>query len=365
MTLLIFVLVFGGIVFVHELGHFLAARLFKIEVEEFGFGLPPKVMTLFTWQRTEFTLNALPLGGFVRPKGENDPNVLDGLASASPWKRLVVLFAGPFMNLLTAVVVIALLIGQAGVPVDGPVTITSVDPGSPAHWAMFEPGDVLVSINGQEILQSAAASRFILQNKGTPLEFVVLRDGQEITLRATPGKTRNPNQGALGIGLQGTTRPATLGEMVVGGVAQTIGQSIAILSLPVLLVQGLVTPEEARPIGLKGIYDIFGQAVTRDTETRLEAQQAAQSGETAPPPSNWVLSLIAMLSISLGVFNLLPIPALDGGRILFTLPEIFLRRRIPYQLENVVNGVALILLIGLMLVVNLMDFINPINFNLR
>jgi regulator of sigma E protease len=87
-------------IFVHELGHFIAARWAKIEVEEFGFGLPSyKLATLFKWQGTEFTIHALPLGGFIRPKGENDPNVPGGLASASPWKRLVVLFAGPLMNL--------------------------------------------------------------------------------------------------------------------------------------------------------------------------------------------------------------------------------------------------------------------------
>ena len=105
-TLIIFILALGGMIFVHELGHFIAARWAGIEVEEFGFGLPSyKLATLFTWQGTEFTLHALPLGGFVRPKGENDPNVPGGLAAANPWKRLVVLFAGPFMNLITAVIV--------------------------------------------------------------------------------------------------------------------------------------------------------------------------------------------------------------------------------------------------------------------
>ncbi|MDO8754716.1 MAG: site-2 protease family protein, partial [Anaerolineales bacterium] len=105
-TLIIFLFALGGMIFVHELGHFIAARWAGIEVEEFGFGLPSyKLATLFTWQGTAFTLHALPLGGFIRPKGENDPNVPGGLASANPWKRLMVLFAGPLMNLITAVVV--------------------------------------------------------------------------------------------------------------------------------------------------------------------------------------------------------------------------------------------------------------------
>src|SRR5687767_6161854 len=94
LTLLVFILAFGGMVIIHEFGHFIVARLCKIEVEEFGIGLPtPGALTLFTWQGTRFTLNWLPLGGFVRPKGENDPTVPGGLAAANPWARLAVLFA--------------------------------------------------------------------------------------------------------------------------------------------------------------------------------------------------------------------------------------------------------------------------------
>jgi regulator of sigma E protease len=111
---LIFFLAFAGMILLHELGHFLAARFFGIEVEEFGFGLPPKMFSLFHWKETEFTLNWLPIGGFVRPKGENDPNVPGGLAAANPWKRLGVLFAGPVMNLLTGLIVFIFLVRVDG-----------------------------------------------------------------------------------------------------------------------------------------------------------------------------------------------------------------------------------------------------------
>ena len=110
---LVFILAFGGMVLIHEFGHFIVARLCKIEVEEFGIGLPtPGALTLFTWQGTRFTLNWLPLGGFVRPKGENDPNIPGGLAAASPWKRLAVMFAGPFMNLFTAVLIYSIIFSR-------------------------------------------------------------------------------------------------------------------------------------------------------------------------------------------------------------------------------------------------------------
>lgn len=367
MTLLIVILVFGGMVFLHEFGHFMAARLFKIEVEEFGFGFPPKVLTLFKWQGTEFTLNALPIGGFVRPKGENDPNIPDGLAAANPWKRLGVLFAGPFMNLLTAVVVTSILIAQTGVSVEGKVLISNVSDASPAQQAGILADDVLMAVNGKPVTTLDEARGLILAGVDTPIDFTIERAGQQINITATPLSSRPKEQGALGVGLGYPRRPATIGEIVSGGFAYTGVQAAGILYIPVGLIQGVIAPGEARLIGLKGIYDIFSQAIQRDIETRQPEVVSPTSGASPQPagePSNYILSLVAMLSVSLAVFNLLPIPALDGGRIVFTLPEIIFRRRIPYKLENVINGVAMLLLIMLMVVINALDFINPANIQL-
>jgi len=368
MTFLIVVIVFGGMVFIHEFGHFLAARFFKIEVEEFGFGFPPKVATLFKWQGTEFTLNALPIGGFVRPKGENDPNVLDGLAAANPWKRLGVLFAGPFMNLLTAVVVTAIIIAQTGVGVEGKVLIENVSESSPAQQAGIQTNDVLLAVNGTPVTTLDQARSLIKAGIDTPVEFTMERAGSQVKMTATPLSSRPADQGALGVGLAYPRRPATASEIIGGGFAYTGAQAASILYIPIGLAQGVIAPGEARLIGLKGIYDIFSQAVQRDFQTRQPvAADPSNSGQVpaaASEPTNYILSLVAMLSVSLAVFNLLPIPALDGGRILFTLPEILLRRRIPYKLENVINGVAMLLLIGLMVVINALDFINPSNIKL-
>ncbi len=367
MTLIIVVLVFGGMVFLHEFGHFMAARLCGIEVEEFGFGFPPKVLTLFKWKGTEFTLNALPIGGFVRPKGENDPNVLDGLAAANPWKRLVVLFAGPMMNLLTAIVVTSILIAQSGVGVEGKVLIENVSDASPAQQAGLKANDILLAVNGKSVTTLEEARDLIRAGIDTPVEFNLERNGAQITLSATPLSSRPKEQGALGVGLALPRRAASIGEIVSGGFIYTGAQAAGILYIPVGLIQGVIAPGEARLIGLKGIYDIFSQAVARDVQTRQPAViDPSQSSQPAPAsePTNYILSLVAMLSVSLAVFNLLPIPALDGGRILFTLPEILFRRRIPYKLENVINGVAMLLLIALMVVINAMDFINPSNIKL-
>ena len=110
LSAVIFVGVFAAVVLIHEFGHFVAARLLKVDVEEFGIGLPPRALKLFRWKGTDFTLNWLPLGGFVRPKGENDPNVVGGLAAASPWVRLGVTAAGPLANLLLGAIFSAIII---------------------------------------------------------------------------------------------------------------------------------------------------------------------------------------------------------------------------------------------------------------
>jgi regulator of sigma E protease len=351
----VFLLALGGMIFVHEFGHFVAARLFKIEVEEFGLGLPSyRLATLFKWQGTEFTIHALPLGGFVRPKGENDPNVPGGLAAASPWKRLAVLFSGPFMNLLTAILVFSLLIGLQGVPVSGPIRIDTITPGSPAEQAGLLAGDMIVAINGKPIADVDQAITIIQANLDQSVGIEIKRGSERMLLNATPFSSRTQQEGALGVGLMSNTRPAKIGEIVTGGLTITALQAAAIVYLPVAIIQGIIAPADARVIGFKGIFDMFNVAVREDVQSRQGA-----AGSASQRPTNWTLNLIGLLSISLGVMNLLPIPALDGGRMLFTLPEIVIRRRIPPEMENVINGLAMMLLIALLLFVNLMDFINP------
>jgi regulator of sigma E protease len=357
-TLIVFLLALGGMIFVHELGHFIAARWAGIEVEEFGLGLPSyKIATLFKWQGTEFTIHALLLGGFIRPKGENDPNVPGGLASANPWKRLVVLFAGPLMNLITAIVVFSFLISFEGVPMPGSIAINSVSANSPAEQAGMQADDILLAINGQSVTEVSAAIAIVKANLDQPVEMLVDRNGEKVTISATPLSTRKASEGALGVGLGYPTRPATFIESVSGGFMVTGIQAATIVYLPIALIQGAIAPADARFIGFKGIFDMFDVAVEEDVSSRQEV--AAAPAGAAPQPTNWTWNLIGILSISLGVMNLLPIPALDGGRILFTLPEILFRKRIPAQWENTVNGVAMLLLIGLMLFVNVMDFVNP------
>jgi regulator of sigma E protease len=241
--------------------------------------------------------------------------------------------------------------------VPGSIKIDTVAENSPAN-RRIQSGDVLLAINGVSVTEVQPAIDIIRENLDQPVELLIERNGEQITIIATPLSSRRARtEGALGVGLGYPTRPATFVESVGGGFAITGIQAATIIYLPIALIQGAIAPEEARFIGFKGIFDLFDMAVEEDVSSRQEAASAPSAG--ASRPTNWTLNLIGVLSISLGVINLFPIPALDGGRILFTLPEILFRKRIPHEWENMVNGIAMLLLISLMLFVNVMDFVNP------
>lgn len=362
---LIFIAVFAGVVFIHEFGHFIVARLLKVEVEEFGFGLPPRILTLFHWKGTQFTLNWLPIGGFVRPKGENDPNVAGGLAAASPWTRLAVLFAGPSMNLLLGVAVFSLLFYQIGVPDYTKVQIAEVMANSPAEQAGIQINDIILTANGVAINDPTQLHDIIYANLDKPIQFSLRRGNQTVTVIATPSSKRPQSQGALGISMgPAMVQSGSMIDSLKYGSLAVYEQTRLLILLPAQMIRGQISPQDSRFVGLKGIYDLFGQAVSRDVQSR----EPATSSPSAPPaqqtPTFFTLQLIGILTISLGVLNLFPFPALDGGRIFFVLPELILRRRVPSQFENMVNAIGMALLLAFMVYVNVMDFVNPAIVNL-
>jgi regulator of sigma E protease len=459
-TLLIFILVFAVLVIAHEWGHFFAARLGHVEVDEFGLGLPPRFLTLwrnkgtitinntrisiprnfalpFDWytgvrknviatydptdegpvlrtiqlaeqeERKDvfadavnnlasvrvapsskgagrgkgapgsielqgvvndmhpgmaYTLNVLPIGGFVRPRGENDPSVAGGLAAANPWIRLGVLLAGPGMNIMLGILIFTIMFMSAGVPDLSTVRVMDVMASSPAQAAGFEVGDILVSINGERVDSSDDLKSLVRSHLDEPIEVVVLRDGARETITVTPSSARTEEEGAMGVGLENPTQEATFLTALSFGFRITGLYIHEIVTLPARLMRNEVASESARFIGLKGMYDFMNQAIERDTQSRApNPPPPSQPGSPAAQgPTNYTLALIATLSLSLGIFNLLPIPALDGGRIMFLLPELIFRRRVPPRIENAVHAAGMIGLLILMLVINVMDFVNPV-----
>lgn len=327
----------GGLailIVVHELGHFLAARFFKVDVDEFGIGFPPRMVKLFEAGGTQFTLNWIPLGGFVKVKGENDPEAPGGLAAANPWVRLAVLLAGPLMNLTLGVVLAILLFYSLGEPVLDQVQVQLVSPGSPAEQAGLQVGDLIVSVEDQPVSSVDHLHELIYARLGQPTRFTLQRGDQSLAVSMTP-RNPPPEDGAIGIQMGYPVQPTTWGKAIPNGFIASYEYTKTVLLLPVQILRGEVSPEEGRPVGYKGMFDIYQQIQNR-------------------------LWFFMVISMSLGIFNLFPIPALDGGRILFTLPEIIFRRRVPPKYENAIHLVGFAMLLLLLIYVNLQDFINPV-----
>ncbi len=335
MDILTFILGIAALIFIHELGHFLAARLLNVEVEEFGIGFPPRMVKLFEYKGTVYSLNWLPLGGFVRPKGENDPTIPGGLAAASPWVRLGVLTAGPFMNLVAGVILGIFLFYSLGEPIADQVLISYVANDSPAAAAGIQPGDMILEAAGEKVTSSARLQEIIAAHLGQEVNLLVKRGEQTVSLSLTPRQNPPEGQGPMGVGLDNPTQPISFGTAISRGTYAAYENARGILVLPVRMLRGEVSAQEGRLVGYKGMFDIYQRIQSR-------------------------LWFFMAISISLGIMNLLPIPALDGGRILLTLPEILFRRRVPAQYENIIHMVGFAVLILLLIYINVQDFINPI-----
>ena len=353
MIVLQFILVIGLLAFLHELGHFLASKAFHIEVEEFGFGFPPRLVKLFTWGGTDVTLNWIPFGAFVRPKGENDPEVPGGLAAAPPFARLAVLFAGPLMNLIVGILLFTMVFQQIGAPDTTKVQIISISQPSPAYDAGLQEGDIIASINGTAITSIDQLSSTVRQNLDQEITFSYYRDNEPYTVQLTPRSEYPDDQGPVGIGISNPYKPVSVWQALPSGVMITFEQAKQLFLLPGMLISGQMDSSEARVMGPVGIYSVYKNAHDTDVEIQQESR-------TEQPLGVNVLWITAVISVAFGLTNLLPLPALDGGRILFVLPEILLRKRVPAKYENMVHFIGFTALIILLFFITFQDIFNPV-----
>ena len=343
-----FFIVLTPIILIHELGHFFAARLSNIRVEEFGFGFPPRALKLTERNGTVYSLNWIPLGGFVRPAGEDDPTVPGGLAAASKRARLFVLFAGAGANFAMALLVfwIAFMIG---IPA---VAISDVDPDSPAMVAGFQAGDVFLEVDGIRADTSGTIAAIMRDKAGQPVDVLVGRgDGTALlsVVPRSPGEYDTAVEGPIGVGLM----VAPDGQRIMRGPGEALVDSAASMweivyltvRVPAMLINGEISPSEARPVSVVGISQIAGQA----------AEASVTNSNLFP-----ILNMVAFISVALGFTNLLPIPALDGGRILFVLIEAVRGRRIEPEREGMVHIVGMLVLLGLMVLLIVQDIVNPV-----
>jgi len=354
LTIVSFVLVMGVIVFVHELGHFLVAKRNHIVVEEFGFGYPPRVLKLFERDGTIYSINAIPFGGFCRMRGEDDPSLTGSFASASKRARAATLIAGPAMNFLLAFILFGALALTQGVPDAGRpgAVVKSIVPDSPAGLAGLQQGDRIIAVDQQAIVTLEDLQRLTGARLGALTVYTLVRgEGgggtpQTIELTMTPRVNPPQGQGALGIGIEQAIRRAKVWEAASTGV-QTVGQIMYMtFAIPANLIR------EGKPLSDAGFMGPVGIAVTTGEVVR----EARDSQSPAV-----LIYFMALLSTALGLTNLLPLPALDGGRLLFIGVEAIRGRRIEPAQEGMVHLIGfglLLLLVGLLTVKEIGSLIN-------
>ena len=343
-TILPFVGILVVLIVFHELGHFITAKLTGVKVLEAGLGYPPRVWG-FTWRGTLYSINWLPLGGFVRLLGEEDPSDPASLAAKPRWVRLIVLFAGSGMNFLLPIFLFALAFM---IPRDvsvGLTQITGVAPQSPAQEAGLEPGDVIFAIDGDKVRNVREVSLAIRLNVGETVDFNVKHsDGvvEDIPVYArwTPPKNQGPTGIQIG-SLYAFTEKESFPpwEAIPKGWTATIDSLILARNEVISMVKGGSGPEVTGPVGI-----------------------AQATGEVVEQ-SGWqtLLEFAALLSINLAIINVLPLPMLDGGRIAFVLLEIVRRgRRIAPEKEAIVHLVGLALIITSAVVITYFDVIRLI-----
>lgn len=337
MSWIIALLVLSALIFFHELGHYTAARVFGVYVEVFSIGFGKKIAS-FTWLNTRWQISAVPLGGYVKMKGQDDldPGVTssdtDSYNSKKPWQRIIILLSGPLANFILAwFFFYALALG-------GPQTLSPVIGNvlheSPAHSAGLQKGDVVLSINEESVTQWDQISDAVKSSVG-PLTFRIERGNTIHLLTVTPKITQTENifketiqQRMVGIAPSGATHTLQLTPISAMGYAtqETYTSSLLIFQSVQKLLTGIVPAKE-----VGGVVSI----------TKITAD-AAEYGWMS------LFFFSALISVNLGVLNLLPIPALDGGHIMFNLYEI-IRRKAPS--EAVITQLTIggwILLLGLM-----------------
>ncbi|RLT35058.1 MAG: RIP metalloprotease [Chloroflexi bacterium] len=335
---LLFLTILVILVVAHEAAHFVTAKLFGVRVLEFGVGFPPRAWAK-RFGETEYSVNWMPLGGFVRLLGEEDPTDPRSLASRPAWQRIIVLASGSIINLLLPIVLFAFAFTVPHEESIGRATVAGVLPDSPALAAGLKEGDVIYTIGGRNSKNTIDAGRLIRLNVGRETPIEVKRGGEAMTLHVTPRWAPPAGQGPTGISIS----PQNAFTEVV---SQPPWQS-----LPNGLRATVETMILARNEVLGWFYGGAGPQVAGPVAIAQTTGEVAKQGGLAS-----LLELSALLSINLGILNLLPLPMLDGGRVFFILIEVVRRgRRIAPEKEAMVHLVGFVLFIALAVAVTFSD----------
>lgn len=366
-TVLVFLLILSVLVLIHEAGHFFVAKKLGIKVEEFGFGLPPRVFGIKKGE-TIYSINLLPIGGFVKLYGEDEAgsgklkvkseNLPSGKAGlkvdtsraffARPvWQRALVVVAGVVMNFILATAIITYFFGIAGVQIPGDkVIVSQIVKNSPAEKAGLKSGDIIETINNIKITSPKQLVTVTKSHLGENLSIVIKKEsGESKNIVVIPRKNYPKNEGPMGISISSDiiTKKYPFYQAPFIGLLEAFKQSWAIIAglgmvFSQLLFHAQIPKGVAGPVG---IAQLTGQFI--------------QYGPQA------VLSLVSLLSLNLAILNILPIPALDGGRLFFILVEGVTGRKVPRRFEAYAHAIGMAILLALIVFITLSDIIRLIS----
>jgi regulator of sigma E protease len=340
-TILATIIVLGILIFVHELGHFLLAKRLGVGVLTFSLGFGPKLFGRKIGE-TQYQISAFPLGGYVKLTGENPEEEIKeedrsrSFSTQPIWKRLSIVCAGPFFNLLLAAVLFSIINLFVGIPSPLSSKIGEVTPGFPAESAGLKRGDVILSIDGEEVSKWDELSKIIRNSEGKSLLFKIKRNGEIFELKITP---------------KPSTRKNLFGEEIhtfVIGISPHEEVVIQKVNPVVAIGSGFFQTWQLSKLIVIGIVKLI-QRVIPATEIGSPIMIAKLAGEEAKRGLSNLVIFMAIISINLGLLNLLPIPILDGGHLLFLGVEAVLRRPISTRKMEIAQQIGLIFIILLML----------------
>ena len=338
-----FIAVLLVLILAHEFGHFITAKAFGVRVDEFGLGFPPRLLSVRRGE-TRYSLNAIPLGGFVKMAGEEDAKVPGSLASKGISTRLLVLSAGSLMNLLLPLLLFSIAFMIPHNSVTGQVMIEEVDPDSPAARAGIEPGDTLLSVNGKPVNNTGDLHRYIQLNLGKEITILAKHsDSTTEDIQVIPRWKPPAGHGAIVVVVT-TANPTVVSQSepvwraIPSGVSALIETFILFKNGIISMIIGTTPVALAGPVGI-----------------------AQLTGEVVKAGISPLLEFAAFLSLNLAIINLFPLPALDGGRIAFVLLEWVRRgKRVSAKREGLIHAIGFALLMVAFLAITYRDIIRII-----
>lgn len=336
--ILIAVLFFGLIIFIHELGHFTAAKLCGVRVNEFAMGMGPTVFKV-TKNATQYSLRLFPIGGFVSMEGEEeDSEATDAFNKKPVWKRMVISLAGAFMNIVLGLVLMSVYLNAQ--PLMASTTISSFEPNAVSVQSGLQAGDRIVSMDGMSVHSMFDVSLGMMRAKNGVINMTVMRGGEKVSLGDVTFKTVEAD-GKIVTTYDFWVTPIEKNVLSVTKEAffSTLSIAKAVwISLGDMLKGSFSLNEVSGPIGTVAVV---GESASKGFSS-LEGFLA-------------MIMLMAFVTVNVGVFNLLPVPALDGCRCLFLLIELIIRRPLNRKYEGIINAVGFLCLIAFVMLVSLSD----------